>query len=388
MKNLKFLEKLFSVKNSISKKHKIITFLGIKINIRRKNKFKKQIDELFKNIRKKSVLIVEPNDCHYEVIPGYAKYLKQLGYNVDIVLRRERQLDFLKASDPDIRVYSMENDICSVLEDSRLKKYRYLLFSSSVRYVSGMPGNSPEQPLVTNFFEKIDFSQDKIIFVQHHMERKTNFKNQIALADLHNEYSKNFLMVNPHYFGKIEITPKSNDITKFIVVGNISPWRKNFSLLLNAIKDLSLKTDKFKVIVVGSGELKGISEDIVKFFDVRGRLSYEDMFKAMEEADFFLCLLDPESEDHQRYITVGTSGGFQLVYGFEKPCLIQKNFADVYGFDNTNALVYEKNEDLSVEMLKAIDMSSKDYDDKQKQIAMRAEKIRNLSLDNLRKILI
>lgn len=58
-------------------------------------------------------------------------------------------------------------------------------------------------------------------------------------------------------------------------------------------------------------------EEIAPYFDMRGRLSYKEMFTAMEEADFFLCLLDPENPAHERYISTGTSGGFQLIYGLQ-----------------------------------------------------------------------
>ena len=388
MKKMKLSEKIFSVKNSPSKTHKIVVVLGLRLKFRRRKKaIKADFEVIFKNLRKNSVLVVEPNGCHYEVVPGFAKYFSDLGYHVDIVVRDRRELDFLNESDKDIRIYSLGENFGVFLADERLRRYEHLVFTSSVKYVGHLSGNSPEQPLVTDYFKDIAFDFDKIIFVQHHMERSLNSNKQIALADLKNKYSENFYMVNPHYFGKVKITPKNEDITKFIVVGNIASWRKNYSLLLDAVRELATKTKNFKVILVGGGGSLEIAEDIAGFFDVRGRLSYPDMFRAMEEADFFLCLLDPENPEHERYVTMGTSGSFQLIYGFAKPCLIHKYFADAYDFDNGNALVYDNNGDLSRLMAKAVAMNAKEYGNVQQELQRKEAKIKEKSLANLKHIL-
>ena len=50
--------------------------------------------------------------------------------------------------------------------------------------------------------------------------------------------------------------------------------------------------------------------------------------RKIEENDYFLPLLDNRMTEHERYITIGTSGSFQLIYGFAKPCLIHTKFAD------------------------------------------------------------
>ena len=35
----------------------------------------------------KSVLVIEPNNYHGEVVPGFVKYWQDLGYNVDVIMR-------------------------------------------------------------------------------------------------------------------------------------------------------------------------------------------------------------------------------------------------------------------------------------------------------------
>lgn len=388
MKKTRLSEKIFSVKDSLSKTHKIVVFLGLRLEFKRRIKnIKADFEVIFKNLRKNSVLVAEPNGCHYEVVPGFAKYFSDLGYNVDVIVRDGKELGFLTESDKDIKVYSAGENLGVFLQDERIRGYKYIVFTSSVKYMGRFPGNSPNQPLVTDCFKNMAFDFDKVLFVQHHLERTLASRRQIALADLKNKYSQNFYMVNPHYFGKVEITPKNENITKFIVVGNIDLWRKNYSLLLDAVRKLATKRENFKIILVGGGGSLEIAADIAGFFDVRGRLSYPDMFRAMEEADFFLCLLDPENPEHERYVTTGTSGSFQLIYGFAKPCLIHRYFAKVYDFDDGNALVYDDNRDLARLMERAVAMDAKEYENIQQGVCRKEEDIKEKSLANLKRIL-
>lgn len=380
-------QKIFSVETTPVKTHKVVKIFGVKFKIRCDGN-RKACNRLIADIRKNCVLIVETNNCHYEVIPGYAKYFTELGYNVDIAVCGDERLDFLSDALRSVRVYNLgEKDIERLLSAAAICKYRYIVFNSAIKYVGGGAANAPEMPLVTDYYKNIAADISKMIFVQHHMERRGINRNQIALVDLHNSYSSRFYTVNPHYFGKVKITQKNKDITKFIVVGGISSWRKNYDLLIASVRRLAKLTDRFKVIVVGAGQKLQIDEDVAAYFDIRGRLPYREMFAAMEEADFFLCLLDPENPDHDRYVSMGTSGSFQLIYGFAKLCLIQAKFAAAYEFNHTNSLVYENNADLVPLMQQAIEMDGTVYARLQSELKNKAQNIRERSLRNLKLLL-
>ena len=380
-------QKIFSVETTPVKTHKVVKIFGVKLKIRCDGN-RKACNQLIADIRKNCVLIVETNNCHYEVIPGFAKYFTELGYNVDIAVCGDERLDFLSDALRSVRVYNLgEKDIERLLSAAAICKYRYIVFNSAIKYVGGGVANAPEMPFVTDYYKNIAADMSKMIFIQHHMERQGINRNQIALVDLHNPYSSRFYIVNPHYFGKVKITPKSKDITKFIVVGGISSWRKNYDLLIASVRRLAKLTDRFKVIVVGAGQKLQIDEDVAAYFDIRGRLPYREMFAAMEEADFFLCLLDPENPDHDRYVSMCTSGSFQLIYGFAKLCLIQSKFAAAYEFNHTNSLVYENNADLVPLMQQAIEMDGTVYARLQSELKNKAKSIRERSLRNLRLLL-
>lgn len=254
MKESGIWEKFFSVKISPLKTHKIVSICGLKLKFRCDGN-RKALEKLRATIRENSVLIVETNTCHYEVIPGYAKYFSELGYNVDVAVYDGGQLDFLCEAVPTVRVFTLgEKDMDKLLGAAPIRAYHYILFSSAIKYVDGVEVNSPKMPLVTSYYHNIAADQKKMIFVQHHMERQGINRNQIALADLHNRYSDNFYMVNPHYFGNVKITPKNDGVTDFIVVGGISPRRKNYELLLSTVRRLAASGD-FEFLVVA--ELRG-----------------------------------------------------------------------------------------------------------------------------------
>ena len=143
----------------------------------------------------------------------------------------------------------------------------------------------------------------------------------------------------------------------------------------------------FHITVIGLGKLDVINPAIRRFFTALGRVPYSTVHAEMRKADFFLTLLDPDNPDHDRYITHGTSGSFQLIYGFSKPCLIAGKFADVYGFSSENAVVYRDNSDLGLSMRKAIDMSEAEYEGIRNSLARVSDDIYNKSLENLKKAL-
>ena len=106
MKESGIWEKFFSVKISPLKTHKIVSICGLKLKFRCDGN-RKALEKLRATIRENSVLIVETNTCHYEVIPGYAKYFSELGYNVDVAVYDGGQLDFLCEAVPTVRVFTL-----------------------------------------------------------------------------------------------------------------------------------------------------------------------------------------------------------------------------------------------------------------------------------------
>ena len=129
---------------------------------------------------------------------------------------------------------------------------------------------------------------------------------------------------------------------------------------------------------------KGIPKYLKSYFDIKGRLSFSKMYYELEKADFMLTAFEAEGNASLFYRTTGTSGCFQLVYGFGKPCVVVKKFAKVNDFDDKNAVIYNTNKEYMNVMEDCINMSEEDYKKMQKSLMDYSKKLYEESLKNLK----
>jgi hypothetical protein len=238
------------------------------------------------------------------------------------------------------------------------------------------------------FNPNVDKSQ--LLFVSHEAKHAVDNgswrEKNITLRELDYKNAKS-VIVNPHYFGEVEITPK-NDVTNFIMIGAIKPYKKNDNTIIEAVRELDEKgISNFKITVVGKGHIKNIPQNIRKYFEMKGRLPFNEMYNELEKADFLLTAYDENNPQHIRYNTTGTSGNFQLVYGFLKPVVITKGFAPINEFDETNSIIYEKPQDYAKAMERAILLTKEDYSNMQNSLKNVVEGIYNTSRNNLKDLI-
>ncbi len=338
---------------------------------------------LFSSIRKNSVLLIEPNDCHGEVIVGYLKYFIDLGYTVDVLINSKikNENPFCRLDMTNIHLFHSDS-VKLMLKFKQLREYNHIVLMTSAYYKRGK--NEP----YPSFFTKCPKlkKHPSLFVVEHDLIDIKRFDEEDLLK-------KNRLLTLGHFsqgvfaspirFGSLKITPK-NDITTFITVGAINSVRKNHQILIDSIKSLAQQNLKFKVLVVGLGALENLPIEIHPYIEILGRLDFPKMFEVVEKADFFLPLLDPNSKEHERYITTGVTGSAQLIYAFSKVPVIHPKFAEFYGFDNSNALVID---DLEEGMKQAIEMNSLDYLEKQQELTNLANALKNETIENLKRIM-
>jgi len=348
-------------------------------------------------IKKHTVLIAEPNVCHFEVIPGYIKYFRDLGFNVNVLLSNstKKYKIFELINDKGVEVITVKDKYLKLfLSMNKNKEYEYILFTSHLLFV---PKNGKPKQSVLEYFDDMVEPQKKVFIVEHRLEEinqellKEN--RVIVLADFKYDFLETKpIVVNPHYFGDVKIIPKSDEQSKFIIVGEIAGARRNFWFLIDNMKDIINSTKKdFKISIVSKTPVeeikKMIPQDLRNYFELCGALNYNELFKKMGENDYFLPLLDNRMTEHERYITIGTSGSFQLIYGFAKPCLIHTKFAGLHGFNNDNSFLYNTREEFVDKMKQAIELSGKDYKIIQDNLVKLKNEIYDKSLNNLKNAL-
>ena len=384
-----FLRKIFNLTNiyTYRGKCKELTVFGVKFSVPKKSK-SSQVKKFYNNtVKPRSILYLEMNGCHGEVIPGYLKYLYELGYNVDLLVVPELARDIpLKRLDRSLynEVFSFELwNMRDILTSGKIQEYDYCLINSNYLYISG-----GKQYSFFDVFENVKQPRNGYLMIEHHLDKINPVmlaENRVLqLADFKKNSGKNPVFCNPNYFGEIK-EHKKNKIINFISIGSHSLKRRNSNLLFDGVKDL-LKSgiSNFKITLIGRNILlDGLSDEELGYFDVKGHLSFEEMFNELEKADFLLTLLDPDIEEHNRYFNDGTSGSFQLVYGFNLPCVIPEKFAQVHKFNQNNAIIHKNNSDFAEALKRCLELSNTEYESLKRNLDKTVSAIREESKDNL-----
>lgn len=336
----------------------------------------------FSDVRKNSVLLVESNNFHSELLPGIAYYFIQLGYHVDVLLSYyENKLEpFARYHYHKIRITSIKKDsILDLLRCEECDKYKYIYFNSDrVNY---------QKDISYEYFNSAVKAKENCIYMIHHLEsfRNKNVAHALMLGDYVCALKNRPEIVVPVYYGNIQIKPK-REKTRFIVIGNIDPKRKNFEMLIKTLKDKTILSENFEVAVIArTGDLD-IPEDLKSRFVFLGKLSYSQMYNEIENSDYILTLLDHEVSDHLRYRDWGISGSILLCYGFRKPCLIDSYFAEKYQYNNQNALIYTSHLSFKECILRAIKMNETEYLNMQLALSDAVNDIYEQSIKNLSRI--
>lgn len=374
------------------KRHIIIDFMGIKLSLKHfvdKKMYRKFVD---KKVAEKTILIIEPNGCHFETITGLCKYCSELGYNVDVLTREPAEKIFENFK---IKTTLRSYECNPVTFDKIYKKYdfsqyeRIIYNSKRIYFISN--GFSLDGYDLAEYYNSVKKGKKENIYLQHHIDKFNDSPTdiQIVLANPAKLPELDNLIVNCNYFKDFETKIKNkNDVTNFISIGELSKQRRNSTLLIDAVKSLHNNgIENFKITVIGIGELDELPVDIRRYFNILGRVDYQTMFDELEKSDFVLPLLDPEIEAHKRYMDSGTSGTFQLVYGFNKPCIIHKTFADIYGFNEKNSIIYEYNDKLQEAMQNAINMSNEEYKILKAELSYLENSIDEISFKNMERLL-
>ena len=84
-----------------------------------------------------------------------------------------------------------------------------------------------------------------------------------------------------------------------------------------------------------------------------------------------------------RYAQYQTSGNFQLIYGFLKPCVIINGLAGANGFNSENSVIYHDRSEYAGAMEKAIFMSENEYSAMQNELKKYVDALYHFSLENL-----
>lgn len=341
-------------------------------------------------IKENTFLVWEPcGHNHAEVVPGFVKYLLDMGYHVSVLVSPSAYKENLFArfnGDENITYNKMtQNQIRRYFKHSDLKDVKGVLVTTVGKLCTAPHYDQVEK----NFHKNTD--KNKLFYVEHSVKGRYDHnalgENMISLREVNYKDAKT-VPVNPHYFGKVNITPK-NDLTNFVTIGELNPNKKNSTVFINAAKKLVQNgITNFKITVVGKGKMEDLPKEILPYFDIKGRLPFDKMFEEIEKGDFLITAYDDNNPEHVFYCTTGTSGNFQLVYGFDKPIIIKESFAPINGFTDKNSILYKDDADFYNAMIKGIEMSKEDYKSLQDNLQAYTDNFYKTSLENFKNLII
>lgn len=337
-------------------------------------------------------IVWEPcSRSHAEVVPGYVKYLIDLGYNVSVIVHPKRLKEGLFAR---FTEEEMKHITLNKMRGSAVRKF---FAKSDLGDVEGVlvttVGKLCDEIHFDDAYKTFATNADrrKIFFVEHEAKHAVDAgtwrEDFVVLRALDYNGAK-AVVVNPHYFGDVVKGKAKNDVVNFVTIGAIKPYKKNSKLIIEAVKKLHDDGIRnFKVTVIGKGSFDGVPSEVRKYFDVKGRLSFAEMYDELEKADFMLTAYEESNPMHVRYRTTGTSGNFQLVYGFNIPCVIRDTFAPINGFDAGNAVLYGDDADYADALKRCVNMKAKDYADMRRNLQSYTDKFYEESLSNLKELI-
>lgn len=340
-------------------------------------------------IKENTVLVWEACSLsHSEVVPGFVKYFHDLGYHVSVLVDPDRLKEGL------FERFNLKNVTFNKIRTKDTRKFFKNADLSNVKGVMVTTvGKIHEKISYDDCFDTFNptLDKNKLFLVEHDIKNAVNEnvldEKIITLREMDYKGAKT-VAINPHYFGNVKITPKNEDIINFLTVGIIRPRKKNNSTIINAVLELHKKgITNFKVTVVGKGKIKDIPKEIQKYFDMKGRLPFNKMYEEIERSDFLITSYDSDNEKHLRYITTGTSGNFQLIYGFLKPCIINKKYAPINSFNEQNSILYDTPNDYANTLESAIVMTQEDYQNMQNNLKTTVNEIYDKSLNNLKELI-
>ena len=340
-------------------------------------------------IKDNTFIVWEPcSKSHSEVVPGYCKYLLDLGYHVSVLVTPERYKEglFSRFQDKNLTLNKLsQQEIKEFFKNTPINNVKGVMVTTVGKICDCIHYDQAYQAFYP------DTDKKKLLFVEHEasfaLDKNTWNENLITLRELNYKNGKS-VVINPHYFGDVKITDKNPDITNFITIGAIKPNKKNSKMIIDSFYEVYKRGYRnFKVTVIGKGSLKHLPKELHKFFDIKGRLPFDKMYQEIEKADFMLTSYNENDPEHIRYNTSGTSGNFQLMYGFLKPCIITQGFAPINGLNNENAILYKKEENYPDAIEKAINMDNQEYKQMQNSLKEYEVKLYKSSLENLKKII-
>lgn len=357
----------------------------------------------------KKVLIFEPHPYHYEVVIGVSYYFYELGYEIELLVRENFDKEDLYCQSlikSNIRVnYYKESEMKVVLSSNKIKGFDFVFFSSLEFFGNGYKGR------LLDFLGFYPDSKYGVLGIYHNLDIVSDSdiemleKGRIFSLTPFEYKGYHSRLLSPSYFGEISMKETREGFPEIVLVGG-SNKRVLFE---NAIGQAKVKhTGKFRAGVIGVESIKyyiarvlvkNIIADFSKLWNSNskiqrrsilgalalhfyGKVTFKEMYSHISNASYIGIIMDPTDEVFKDFLYGKTSGAKQLALAFGKPCIINRKFAEAFGFHDGCCIIYEENNVIDG-IYRAVSITNEEYRQMVKNMdRLRKQMIKN-SHDNL-----
>ena len=126
-------------------------------------------------VRPNSILLLETNDSHGEVIAGYLRYFKELGYKIDILVERTiiKENPFCRLKTDNIKIFNCYRAFWGwIFKHKKIMKYKHIFLMSSAYYLKE---HEKTYGNVLYFFPKLK-EHPSLYVVEHDLKDVERFK--------------------------------------------------------------------------------------------------------------------------------------------------------------------------------------------------------------------
>lgn len=291
-----------------------------------------------------TALYIEPNEFHAEIIPGYISLLSSAGFRTTVIHRPDVPVsDALSRLPTEVRPQLIAltlRDMRRFLRGDYAKCYSLVVIGSGLLVVRGGYYGS-----FLDFLGMVPNGLSGHIVIEHEAQSlfirgdKQVSNSQFALRSI-TACGVHLPMLAPVDFG--QATPVTlSPVVKFCVVGRLEEEMRDIEGLFDAVRKIMLtEGPPFEVQLIGGASLSDIPADLRPFFRSLGRLSFREMYTAIDQTHFLLPLLNSQAEMHRTYLRNRTTGTRQLSLGFLKPLVIDRAFANAYGYESDASVIH------------------------------------------------
>ena len=141
----------------------------------------------------------------------------------------------------------------------------------------------------------------------------------------------------------------------------------------------------FEVNVIGKSKTfskKDLSGNLYENFKFKYHVKFKELYEAVYNSDYIIISLYPNYKNNNLFRRNRLTGSSQLSFGFYKPALIHKNFAEFYNRSYENSFLFDNSNFYEI-MRETILLNDQEYKKKQKNLIKLSNSLYKLSLNNI-----